>query len=153
MVNLDADTVGEVPAVQAAGNPDGLQPAAVQAVQPVQAVGALGASHNAAAATLGGGGGRGGGRGRGGAAHRGANSNQGNQVSVHNDLPIRCSHLTATGAHCRTENFLEALWCRGCNGRLQGPPLASSQRGSDRGGQGGRWQGWARRARGGGYYY
>ena len=151
VVNLDADTVGEVPAVQAAGNPDGLQPAAVQAVQPVQAVGALGASHNAAAATLGGGGGRGGGRGRGRAAHRGANSNLSNQVVVQGDMPIRCSHLTSTGAHCRTENFPEAMQCRGCNGRLQGQSLPPPQRGGGRGSQGGRWQGRSRRSRGRGF--
>ena len=151
VLNLEADTVGVVPAVQAAGNPDGLQPAAVQAVQPVQAVGALGASHNAAAATLGGGGGRGGGRGRGRAAHRGANSNLSNQVVVQGDMPIRCSHLTSTGAHCRTENFPEAMQCRGCNGRLQGQSLPPPQRGGGRGSHGGRWQGRLRRSRGRGF--
>ena len=95
MLDLEADTVGVVPAVQVAGNPDGIQPAAVPATQPVQAVGTMCASHNAATATLRGGGGRGGDRGRGRAAHRGANTNQGNQVVVPNDMPIRCSHLTA----------------------------------------------------------
>ena len=152
VVDLTADQVGVVPAAQVAGSNDGILPAVVPATQHAQ-VGALGTGQNAALANTRGGGGRGGGRGRGRAGHRGANNYQGNQVSVPNDLPVRCSHRTATGALCRTENFHEALWCRGCNGRLQGQPLASSQRGSDRGGQGRGWQGRARRARGGGYYY
>ena len=76
-------------------------------------------------------------RGRGRGAQRGANNHQGNQVLVPNDRPVRCSHLTATGAYCRTENFPEAVQCRGCNGRLQGQPLAPPQRVGGRGGQGG----------------
>ena len=153
VVDLTADQVGVVPAAQVAGGNDGIQPAVAPATLHAQ-VGALNLDQNAATANTRGGGGRGGGRGRGRAGNRGAsNNNQGNQVSVPNDSPIRCSHRTATGALCRTENFPEALWCRGCNGRLQGQPLASSQRGSDRGGQGRGWQGRSRRARGRGYYY
>ena len=69
------------------------------------------------------------------------------------DRPVRCSHLTATGTYCLVESFLEAVQCRGCNGRFQGQPLAPPQRGGGRGGQGVRWQGYkARRGNGGGYY-
>ena len=149
VINLEADTVNLEPEVQIVGTPDGIQPAAVPAIQPVQAVGALRANQNAATVASRGGGVRGGGRGR--AAHRGASNNQGNQVLMPNDMPVRCSHLTASGTHCRTENFPEAMQCRGCNGRLQGQPLASPQRGGGRGGQGGRWQGRSRRGRGWGF--
>ena len=151
VVDLTADQVGVAPAVQAAGDNDGIQPAVAPDTLHTQ-VGALSLAQSTATASTRGGGGRGGGRGRVRAGNRGSSNNQGNQVSVPNDLPIRCSHRTATGALCRTENFLEAVWCRGCNGRLQGQPLATSQRGSDRGGQGRGWQGRSRRARGWGYY-
>ena len=131
-VNLVADTVNLEPEVQIVENPAGLQPAAVPAVQPVQAVGPLRANQNSATVPPRGGGERGGDRGRGRGAQRGANNHQGNQVLVPNDRPIRCSHLTAAGAYCRTENFPEAVQCRGCNGRLQGQPLAPPQRGGGR---------------------
>ena len=136
-VNLEADTVNLEPEVQIVENPDGVQPAAAPAIQPVQAVGTLRANQNAATVPPRGGGGRGGDRGRGRGAQRGAN-NQGNQVMVPNDRPVRCSHLTATGTHCRVENFPEAMQCRGCNGRLQGQPqpLAPPQRWGGRGGSG-----------------
>ena len=137
-VNLEADRINLEPEVQIVENPAGLQPAAVPAIQPAQAVGPLHANQNSATVPPRGGGERGGDRGRGRGAQRGANNHQGNQVLVPNDRPIRCSHLTATGAYCRTENFPEAVQCRGCNGRLQGQPLAPPQHGGGRGGQGGR---------------